>query len=105
MAAFSLRHVGVQVNLGGGDLFVTEPKRHHRDIRARLEQSHSCGVPQGVHADVLAAQLETRSINADAPVSRSASAPARHCDWPALSPAWLTSHLRRTRRVTLADQT
>ena len=56
MARLLLVHVGVQVDVGGGELLVPEPERDDGDVGAGVEEAHGGGVPEGVHGDVLAAQ-------------------------------------------------
>jgi len=46
----------VQVDVGGGELLVSEPERDDGDVGAGVEEAHGGGVPEGVHGDVFAVQ-------------------------------------------------
>jgi hypothetical protein len=43
------RQIGMQVDLGGLDVFVSKPKRDHRGVDAGMQQSHCRGMPQDMH--------------------------------------------------------
>jgi hypothetical protein len=40
--------MGMKIDLGGLDGFVSEPQCDHRNVDARLEEFHGGGVPQDV---------------------------------------------------------
>ena len=54
--AFFDGHVGVEVDLGGLDLFVAEPESDHGGVDAGVEEAHRGGVAQDVWGDVLVVQ-------------------------------------------------
>ena len=43
------RQIGMQVDLGGLDVFVSKPERDHRGVDAGVQQSHCRGMPQDMH--------------------------------------------------------
>jgi hypothetical protein len=47
-------HVGLQVDLRGGDVFVAEPQGDDGDVDPGVEQAHRGCVTQDVRCDVLA---------------------------------------------------
>jgi hypothetical protein len=47
--------VGVQVDVGRGELFMAEPEGDHGDVIACEHEAHRRGVPQRVHGDPLCA--------------------------------------------------
>jgi hypothetical protein len=50
-------HVGVEVNACRCLCFVAEPQSDDSGIDAGLEETHRCGVSQGMYGDVLAGEV------------------------------------------------
>ena len=50
--SFFLCHVSVDVGVGCGDLFVSEPEGDNGDVDSGVEESHRGGVSKGVGGDV-----------------------------------------------------
>ncbi len=72
-----MRHVGVQIGLGGAGVLVAEPERDDRGVDPGVQQRHRRGMAQGVRGDVLGGDARAGRVRRERRACGSAWRPRR----------------------------